>query len=357
MKILCLIDSLGSGGAERQMSYLATGLKKAGCDVTLVVFSSNNNFYGDYVAAGGVNLIFDDKGANRYRRILRIRKWVNSFRPDAVIAYKDGVTMAACLARYLKSFNLIVSERNTTQVLSRYERLKFFLYRKANHIVPNSFSQAQFIERNYPRLSAKTTVITNALDTSAFVVPEDRAQRKPLVFVTTARVMAQKNVLRFLDAISLLKKRNGEVVFRWFGTQSDPYFNEVREKVKSLGLEEMIEFHQPVKDVVREYAAADFFCLPSVYEGFPNVVCEAMNSGLPVVCGRVCDNPYIVEEGVNGFLFNPLDAYDMAAKIEAMIDMERQERLDMGKRNVGKIKDLCSFDSFIKKYVGLIDKR
>lgn len=357
MKILCLIDSLGSGGAERQMSYLATGLKEAGCDVTLVVFSSNNNFYGDYVASGGVNLIFDDKGANRYRRILRIRKWIRAFRPDAVIAYKDGVTMAACLARYLKPFNLIVSERNTTQVLNRYERLKFFLYRKASHIVPNSFSQAQFIERNYPRLSAKTTVITNALDTSAFVAPEDRAQRKPLVFVTTARVMPQKNVLHFLDAISLLKKRKGEVVFRWFGNQSDSYFNEVREKVKSLGLEEMIEFHQPVKDVVREYAAADFFCLPSVYEGFPNVVCEAMSCGLPIVCGRVCDNPYIVEEGINGFLFNPFDTEDMASKIEAMIDLDRQERLDIGKRNVGKIRDLCSFDSFIKKYVGLIDKR
>lgn len=354
MVILLFIDSLASGGAERQMSYLASGLQNAGGDVTLVVFSDVNPFYKDRVEESGAKLVFDIQGFNKYRRILRIRHWVKKIRPDAVIAYKDGVTMAACLARMLTPFHLIVSERNTTQVLSRYERMKFALYRMADKIVPNSYAQSRFIEQNYPDLFKKTIVITNALDTEAFKAPREKVPNKPLVCVTTARIMPQKNVLRFLDAIALLNGHKGEVTFKWFGNQSDVYFGEVMSKVKDLGLENMIEFHPAVKDVVREYAAADFFCLPSIYEGFPNVVCEAMSCGLPVVCGNVCDNTDIVSDGTNGFLFNPYSIEDIANGIGKILSLTNEERKRIGMVNRSKIENLCSPEYFIAKYTALI---
>lgn len=345
---------MGSGGAERQMSYLASGLQKAGHDVTLIVFSDNNVFYKDRIEGSGIRLIFDLKGLNKYRRILRIYQWVKSIRPSVVITYKDGVNMAACLARMLTPFRLIVSERNTTQVLSHYERIKFALYRMADKIVPNSYSQSRFIEQHYPDLSSKIYVITNTLDTEAFKIPSKREKRKPLVCVTTARIMPQKNVLRFLDAVALLKNRKIEVLFKWFGYQSSPYFIEVENKVKLLGLEDIIKFYPAVKDVVKEYIAADFFCLPSVYEGFPNVVCEAMSCSLPVVCGNVCDNADIVRDGENGFLFNPFDIEDIVSCIEKILNMKEEERLHMGLINRAKIEDLCSSESFISKYSSIL---
>lgn len=336
------------------MSYLASGLKKAGYDVTLVVFSDIRHFYKDRVVESGVKLIFDLKGLNKFRRILRIRQWVKTLHPDAVIAYKDGVTMAACLARMLTSFRLIVSERNTTQEFTRYERMKFALYRMADKIVPNSFSQARFIEQNYPDLYRKTTVITNALDTATFVASEERRQKRPLVCVTTARIMLQKNVLRFLDAVAMFKDRKDEVQFKWFGNQSDAYFAEVQAKVETLGLNGLIEFYPAVKDVVREYSAADFFCLPSIYEGFPNVLCEAMSCGLPVVCSNVCDNADIVGDGVNGYLFDPSDISDIVNAIEKILHSTYDERKHMGTANRAKIEQLCSSDAFITKYTALL---
>lgn len=354
MKILCLIDSLASGGAERQMSYLASGLQKAGNDVTLIVFSDSKPFYKDRVVKSGVNLIFDLKGFNRYRRILRIRHWVRKFRPDAVIAYKDGVTMAACLARMLTKFHLIVSERNTTQALSRYEKMKFSLYRKADVIVPNSYSQARFIEQNYPHLFTKTTVITNALDTEAFIMPEVKERHNPLVIVTTARIMPQKNVLRYLEAVDHFKERKNEVIFKWFGNQSDAYFSDVQKQVKNLGLEGIITFYPAVKDVAKVYAEADAFCLPSVYEGFPNVVCEAMSCGLPVICGNVCDNADIVSDGENGYLFNPCDTEDIVKGIEKLLCLSDKQRRIMGVTNRAKIKNLCSPEAFISKYAAIL---
>lgn len=354
MKFLCLIDSLASGGAERQMSYLVRGLVRVGNKVTLVVFSDKDAFYKEYVSRSGVELIFDGKGFNKYRRILRIVHWARKIKPDAVIAYKDGVTMAACMARIFSSFRLIVSERNTTQTLTRYERLKFWLYRFADHIVPNSFSQKRFIDKHYPDLSDKTTVITNALDTDSFEATGEGSGTDRLVVVTTARVMSQKNVLRYLDAISLLKQRGCRMAFRWYGYQSEPYFSQVKKKTAELDVGDMIEFYPAVKDVMHVYSNSDIFCLPSVYEGFPNVVCEAMSCRLPVVCGNVCDNGDIVEDGVNGFLFDPTDAADIAATLERIALLSADDRRSMGAANREKIVGMCSTEAFIAKYMALI---
>jgi glycosyltransferase involved in cell wall biosynthesis len=61
---------------------------------------------------------------------------------------------------------------------------------------------------------------------------------------------------------------------------------------------------------------------PSLYEGLPNAVCEALAAGLPVLISNVCDHPRLVVEGERGFLFNPNDPQSIAASIEkaALLD-------------------------------------
>lgn len=356
-RVLCLIDSLASGGAERQMSYLVTGLKANGYDVRLVVFSMGYDFYESYITERGVEVIHDAKGLNPYRRILRIIKHVRDFRPDAVIAYKDGVTMAACLAKMFCNFRLIVSERNTTQELTKYESRKFRLYRRADVIVPNSYSQGQFIKTNFPELADKVTVITNAVDFERFNGEKPkRPDGTALRCVTLARLMPQKNVLTFLDALHILQKKHNvqNIHFDWYGSQSDTeYCRQVFDRVTFLELENYITFHNPEKEIVPILNSADFFFLPSVYEGFANVLCEAMACGLPIVCSNVSDNGYIVEGGVNGFLFNPGSAEDIAEKILRMTQ-NTEQFMHMGKVNKQKITNLCSSDTFIDKYCALI---
>ena len=356
MKILCLIDSLGSGGAERQMANLSSLLTMEGHEVHLVVFSHGYDFYYEMVRNNGVHLQENVKGRNRFRRAFEIVKLVRLLKPDAVIAYKDGVTMAACIARILTKFKLIVSERNTTQSLSQNERIKFLLYRFADFIVPNSYSQNNFIRNHYPKLADHCIVITNVLNTEEFKTVDAKKDNNPPIIVTTARVSPQKNTLTYLKAISILKSRNVKAHFVWYGNQTDEYFNQVQDTVRKSDIEEMIEFLPPVKNVVEVYHSADVFCLPSIFEGFPNVVCEAMSCGLPIVCGNVCDNPYIVEDGINGFLFDSNNAEDITNKIERILDLGTDQLHIIGERNTQKISEICSPKIFIDKYLELITK-
>ena len=358
-KILLLIEDLSSGGAERQMTYLAVGLKKVGCQVRLLTFYDRPIFYRSQLDAASISVEYLPEGRNPWRRVWVIRHIVKNYCPDLTVAYLDGTCMAACLAKLLRPFRLVVSERNTTQHLSLRERVKFILYSVADAVVPNSYSQARFIKQHFPWLRNKVHVITNMVDTDHFSpLPDQIRGNETLHIITAARIMPQKNILRYLDAITLIKQKGKNVHFDWYGASlaGDSYAEQVQQKIHDLQLEDIITFHAPSMDIVDCYRQSDIFCLPSLYEGFPNVLCEAMACGLPVACSDICDNPDIVEEGVNGYLFDPINVQDMADAILKMAQLSQSQRKALAKNNIDKIQSLCSEQRFVKEYIKLCTK-
>lgn len=355
-RFLCLIDCLGSGGAERQISYLAILLKKAGHDVDLVVFTKRSKFYDSFLKENNIAPIYNEIGENKYKRIWEIAKYVKTINPDLVIAYKDGVCISSVLAKLFKNFRLVVSERSTTPVLSLKERIKFFLYRFADVIVPNSESQANVIRLYYPNLSDRIKVITNVLDINSFYAIKNRSGSLVPIILTTARVNSKKNILNYLDAINIIRAKGAVCKFWWYGrfSKDDPYAKSVFERISQLKLDDYIEFKNEVSDVNELYHQADYFCLPSTIEGFPNVICEAMACGLPIICSDVCDNPYIVEDGINGFLFNPRKPDEIANSIIKALCLDKKERNIIAQNNRAKIADLCSEIKFIRNYESLL---
>lgn len=355
-KILLLIDVLNSGGAERQISYLAIYLKKAECEVRLCTFYDGNFYYDDLKKAGIVVEVHHE-GSNGLKRAKVIAQIVRTWSPDLVVAYKNGTSMAACIARRcLCKFRLIVSERNTTQKLVFRERMRFFSCRWADVIVPNSYSQARYIEEHFPKLARKTKVITNVVDIDKFHPSKTREKHNVLRVVTVGRIAPQKNVLTYLDALKILQCQQLDIHVDWYGDSLEhwDYWKVVAEKQVKLGLENYISFHDPCQSIDKVYRDADVFCLPSIYEGFPNVLVEAMASGLPVACSRVCDNPFIVKDLENGYLFDPRRPIDIAEKIKSLCALSENERQAIGTRNREKIKNLCSPKTFVRKYLDCI---
>lgn len=356
-RILCLIETIGSGGAERQLTGLAVMLRQKGYQVE-VCYYIKKEFHLPYLQENGVAACFLAEATNPKKRFFALWKHIKSFKPDIVISYSVSPSMITCLLKLLGvKYNLIVSERNTTQQLNAREKLRFMLCRWANHIVPNSQSQASFIDKNFPRLSNKVRVITNFVDTEKFVPSKEPHKTTDVTrVICVGRLAPQKNVLNFIDAVSKVVRLNNNVRFDWFGHNfGDAYVKCCYEAIDKLGLSDYFEFHPATSDVINEYQKSDVFCLPSLYEGFPNVLCEAMSCGLPVLCSRVCDNPYIIEEGKNGLLFNPKDAEDMANKMLYFCKLPVEERYNMGKRSLEIAKKKLSKELFIQKYMDLIE--
>lgn len=355
-RILCLIESLGSGGAERQLTGLAVLFKQRGYEVE-VCYYINKDFYRPFLQENGVDSCFCEEATNPNKRFFALIKHIKIFNPDTIISYSASSSMILCVLKLFGSkFNLIVSERNTTQLINTREKLKFFLYRWATHIVSNSHSQGLFIEKHFHNLSSKVKVITNFVDTDKFSPSIELKPKHEVVrMICVGRLMSQKNIPLFIEAISKVVYDGYKIHLDWFGQDlNDVYSKECYTMLNKNNLNAVFFFHEPSSNIQNEYRNADVFCLPSLYEGFPNVLCEAMSCGLPVLCSRVCDNPSIVKEGENGFLFNPLDSDDMAKTIEQYLLLSQEKKQEMACKSREIAVGLFSKDSFINQYMDLL---
>jgi len=354
-KILCIIEGLGSGGAERQLVGLASLLKRSGYDVSVLTYFPDS-FYKHVLDEAEVPYEYYAKAQNKTRRIFALRKRIKQIAPDTVIAYMETEAVVSCIIRLTGlKFNLIVSERNTTQTIGLKERIRFFLYRWANWVVPNSYMQENFLLSNFGYLKPKIRTITNFVDTVFFsTIEAERSGTCKMLCV--GRMTAQKNILRFLDAVKRLKEQGAALTIDWVGNNRTEYAKECMAKTNELGIGDVICFLGEKSDIRAEYQSHDVLCLPSLYEGFPNVICEAMSCGLPIVCSNVCDNPRIVLSEDNGFLFDPTDVDAMADAIKKFISLDDEKKKQMGYNNRVRAVDLFSPLKFINSYISLIEQ-
>lgn len=356
MKIVLLIESLGSGGAERQLTGLAVMLKEKGYDVTVISYIENQ-FHEPYLKENAVNYIFASEMERKSTRVFKLASRLRQLKPDVVISYLPHVNACACLARLLCKFTLIVSERSHTQHFGWKIRTQFNLYRIADYVVPNSQSEADNIENHIPGLKNKIRVIPNYVNTDVFKPNQNRevGENAPVKLISVGRFIESKNVLVFLDTFSDVLQRGYNVTLKWIGSMYDrEYCAKIRNKINELNLSDKVTLQDQINDVAREYQDSDIFCFPTIYEGYPNVLVEAMSTGLPVVCSNVCENPQIAKDGINGFLFNPFDQQEMTTALIKMLSLTSSERIKMGIHNREQVLANNSTETFVKRYIDLL---
>lgn len=356
-KILCLIDSLGAGGAQRQMVGLASFLKEKGYDV-VVAFYYNDLFYSDVLSQNTVPFTYIEKALKKTFRFWFIAKYIRKINPHVVIAFLETPSICACVARLFNPrFKLIVSERNTNIYTRLRDRFRFTLFRLADQIVPNAFSQEKYIMRTFPRLSSKIFTIPNFVDLSFFIPPKERHLHVVPEIMIVASIWPPKNTLAFIEVVAIIKSKGYRVHFSWYGLNKNhyDYITQCHQKIKQLQVADYIELKEKTRQIRDCYQNADLFCLPSFHEGTPNVICEAMACGLPIICSDVCDNSIFVKDEENGFLFNPNDISSMALSIEKMLSVSNEQYNYFCQHSRRKAEKLFSQETFISKYISVIE--
>lgn len=355
-KIILFTDCLGAGGAQRQLVGLAIMLKEKDYNVTVATYH-NIDFYKKQLDDAGVRNLVIPNGSNKKTRIWAVRTFLKKERPDWVVAYQETPSLLACMAKVNGcKFRLIVSERNTTQTVGMNERVRFFLYRWADAIVPNSYAQENYLISHYPWMQKKLKTITNFVDLDYFSFVE-RKKRKVPEIVIAATIWSSKNTLGFIEAVKKLVDRNCRFHVSWYVKSNIDmdYYNESLQKIQEYGIQDYIELKDKTKQIKNVYHNADLFCLPSFYEGTPNVICEAISTGLPVACSDVCDNYIYVKPGCNGVLFDPNNPNDMANKISQLLYISSLEFEKYQKNSRQIALGKLSKDVFVDAYVKIIE--
>lgn len=355
MKLIFVTENLGSGGAERQLTGLAALLSAKGHDCMVVTWV-DKNFYASYLAENNVkHILLRPKG--RFDRVRKLASIFRRERPDAVISFLPMANETAALASLLAPVKLIVSERSFTTNWGWRRRLTNLLYRRAAYVVANSNNEAQNIRTHCPKLASRTLAIPNYVDIERFsmTVPRVRDEGRPISFVGVGRVIPSKNILNLLKALAKVKEQGINFTFDWYGdTYNKPYLEEVKQLIKDLHIDDIFVLRGESNAIEEAYRQADVMCMPSTLEGYPNVMVEAMASGLPVVVSNVCEHPHIIKESINGFLFDPYDVDAIASAMIKAVNLSPQEATVMSQANRRKVIENNSIESFCEKYLELV---
>ena len=358
MKILLFIDSLGPGGAQRQLVGLSGLLQKRGHELKVCTYHQID-FYKHYLDENNIPNEIIPGVAFSITRIWKVFQYFKKENPDWVIAYLESPSLVACTAKVLGcDYRLMVSERNTTQKIAMNERVRFFLYRWADAIVPNSYTQGDFLLSHYPWMRSKLTTISNFVDLERFEFSPRHRRTQPLILVV-ASIWSPKNTLGLIHAVKILKDRRVSFRIEWYGIVDayNDYLLQSQKLIKELDLEDYINLSPKSKQIKEKYKECDYFCLPSFYEGTPNVICEAMSCGRPVICSEVCDNLVYVAEGENGFLFDPKIPVSIADTIQRALQISDEKYLLYCSKSREKAERLLSEKVFIGKYIRISEGR
>lgn len=172
-----------------------------------------------------------------------------------------------------------------------------------------------------------------------------------------ARITLQKDPLTLIKAFGILSKQHPNArLLVVGGGDLEPA---VRELVKELNLQSVVFLEAFRTDVPRVLKAMDVFCLPSLWEGLPIGVLEAMAMGKPVVATPVGGTPELVEEGVNGYLVPEKNPIELAKKLSLLVN-DAQKRTAFGLASRNKIeKDYTvarTVEEVSKVYQSLVKK-
>lgn len=359
IRLLFLIDGLGSGGAQRQITTLAVLFKKKGLDVNVLTYTKENFFY-DTLEKNNIPIICIEE-KNPLKRILRIRVYIRNNKFDKVISFLDTPNFIACLSALgKKKFDLYISERSALDksfIGVKNKFLKFFC-RYSNKIICNSNNAKNFWVKYFPKYSCKLTTIYNVvdLDLSSSITEYKPLNNSKLSIVIASSYQYIKNMNSLIEAINMLDdKSKNKLVINWYGEKevtkgNSRAYDEALKKIKNYRLDNIIKLNGATNKIIEKYINADIVGLFSLYEGMPNAICEAMSIGKPIIMTKVSDYDILVDSE-NGFLCDQGDVNSIKMALENAINLDKNILIEMGKNSKIKAKNLFNKDIVVEKWM------
>lgn len=360
MKILCVIDSLGSGGAQRQLVNLATAFKEKGHEVSFLVYHSDP-FYYEALNEQKIYVI-EVIEPNYIKRLLKMRKVIRKGGYDSVLSFLEAANFISIVSGFpFRKWRLVVGERSANPAILKSFKLRFFRFFHlfSDDVVANSHENIRLVKKANPLLSDKKLhVIYNLIDFKKWQPrPDKYIYRKNGKFnlIVIASHQYLKNLSGLVEAINLLEdSEKSQLVINWYGGQRlDDSKEKALEKIKKYNMTGIFNFHEPIIDIAEKVSEADALGLFSFYEGLPNVVCEAMANAKPVISSNVSDVSLFLNED---FYFNPKDAREIMKAIRLLLGMSESMLKESGNSNF--LKALSSFnkDDIVNDYMAKLVK-
>lgn len=341
LKILFVINGLGTAGAERSLAEMLPSFIDAGLHCTVACIHRRKEGVQEQVQALGVEVVFLQK-TNWPARILELRALIQRIQPDILHTSLYEADQLGRLASIGTGVAVISSLVNTA-----YDPVRL----RDPNIKPAKLRVAKFIDAwTARRFNTHFHAITHAVRASAiedYHIPGERItvvergrnperlgrpseERRALarqrlglamdadVLVNVARQEFQKGHRHLLEAMSLLITQRPSLQLIIAGREGHAS-KELQALVQQYALQNNVSFLGFRTDVPEILAAGDIFVFPSLYEGLGGAVIEAMAMGMPIVASSLPVLAEVVEENGNALLVPRESAKDLSHAIESLL--------------------------------------
>lgn len=325
MRITCVIGTLGGGGAERVMTYLAGGLAARGHEVTLLTLDNSvPDFYtvSQRVTRARVQLPTFKKAGflGGFLRLWKLTRAVQRTRPDVLISFMTISVAASC---WLLRIPFIYADHLDVRYLAysrKWKILRNWLLRKSFAVTVLSKRDRKFIALYHP--GWRPVVIYNpalAAPSQLFARPSFMQPGKKYV-LAVGRLVKQKGFDRLLEA---WRQIGGKFpAWRLAIIGAGPDETELKNLAATYKVAPQVDFVAPQKNLAAVYQHAQIFAMSSRAEGFPMVLLEAMAAGLPAVSFNCTGPDVIIRGGIDGFLVKQADVQAFAQQLATLMQQE-----------------------------------
>lgn len=362
MRITFVISSLGGGGAERVVSNMAKYWAEKGWEITILTLfqglqplcydlspevihrdllstTLSSNPRPDARSLAALRDLFKVLSPCERRVFLRdmvlivaLRQAILKTRPQIVISFIDVTNIYVLLALQQSNLSVIVSERCDPRQVSTgdegWDRLRHRLYPGATRLVVLDEESLSYFSAE---IRQRGRAIPNAV-----LPPRNRTageQRRPQkvgkTLLAMGRLDREKGLDLLLQAFSGVARKHPSWSLEIWG--QGPLEFALQTLADELGLRERVRFPGFTRHPYEVMQRADLFVLSSRYEGFPNVLLEAMACGLPAVSFNCPTGPnQIIRDGLDGVLVPPCDVGALMRSLDHLMsdDSERRRLAD-----------------------------
>lgn len=339
MRVALIITSLDGGGAQRVVSTMANYWSAKDWNVTVVTFDDGRvgpaYRLRESVLHRPLGVARDSGGRraapmNGVRRVMALRREIKVQTPDVVVSFIDVTNVVTVLAAVGLGVPVVVSERidpSRHRIGLFWRVLRPWCYRWAAGVVTQTTDALRFFSHGVRR---RGRVIPNPVPAVGDGDPGVGSRNATIVGM--GRLSRQKGFDLLLRAVAAIAGTQASWSLVIWGE------GECRGELESLrdelGLRGRVSLPGWTAEPLEELRRSGIFVLSSRYEGFPNVLCEAMACGLPVVSFDCPSGPReIIRDGVDGILVPAEDCEALARALRRLLEDE-SERSRLGTRAI-----------------------
>lgn len=363
MTVLHLISSAGYYGAENMLLTLVRALRVLGVQSVIGAFRNAQNPHLEVLEfAARENVpaeVISCNGRIDLKTVHSIRQCLDRHSARIVHSHGYKADLYGYFAIHGQKTPIAATCHNwtnDTRWVQWYGRCDRWILRRFPVVTAVSPSVATAL-RQAGVCSQNIRVIPNGIDVDPFAAPRPvvlpAIRRGVRVIGTAGRLVPQKGLLDLVAAAPAVLARFPETQFLIAG--DGPQRQVLERAVQDAGMTHAFVFAGTRNDMPGVYSAMDIFVLPSVNEGMPMTVLEAMAAGLPIAASRVGAIPEVIRDGESGRLFSPGDRAGLTRSLLDLLE-NSTTRARMGAAGRTRVTEEYSSLAMARKYSGIYER-